>query len=578
MYVQLQAKSEYSLLDRRGNVNYRKYMNTLDFSLDLIKLREVYEKVYRRTDFSFFNHHKEYSSRVINVTFKYSVCDFNKAGKGKYIRIGVNGSNLEFEDCASVNNGCLDGIILGQEVQNPLPKEVLGNHFKFENGTYCIDKPPKTLVSTAQLREFIYNNGFSLDGVHYCRWKRSSGSSRVGKCLFIDTNLYDRMHKWESCGLKIKEGDSVDLAAFEAYISLPSSSIIDVLDLNPDNILVVDDYDSVFEDEVVSVDEQNGELQASVKKCEIKNSIWDGEGLIDISAMGRFSDKGMILLRNLFFKCCCFNTNLQQWFADNGITEISQLKGRTRATKIEDIKLITTPSSIKFFKFGSLDQWLDNVGNIFGVVKYDKKTHFFDGRLVQTHYQLLNSIQMSKKDVDYFLQQSFDYISMLKEDPAVLRYHIKYPIENEFSESAAASKNDIVYKMLGINDEFAKTQLYMDFRADLIKSMTKNLRLGHVLVNGNYETLLGNPIELLMSAIGKFDGKSILGSGNVHTTRFAYGQTLIGSRSPHISMSNVWLPQNVESPLIDKYINLTNEIICINSIGENVLNILSGSD
>mgnify|MGYP006990124797 CR=1 FL=1 len=41
----------------------------------------------------------------------------------------------------------------------------------------------------------------------------------------------------------------------------------------------------------------------------------------------------------------------------NRISEVSQLNGITLATKIEDIKLITTPSSIKFCKFGKKDKW-----------------------------------------------------------------------------------------------------------------------------------------------------------------------------------------------------------------------------
>ena len=55
-----------------------------------------------------------------------------------------------------------------------------------------------------------------------------------------------------------------------------------------------------------------------------------------------------------------------------------------------------------------------------------------------------------------------------------------------------------------------------------------------MLVEGNYETLFGNPVEMLQASIGKFDGVSVLGVGNIHTKRFGYGQRLVGSRSPHI--------------------------------------------
>lgn len=82
-------------MDKDGKVNYRRYANTLDYSLDQIKLREVYEKVYRRTNFSFYGRKKEYTSRVINVTFKYSVAEFNKAGRNRYIRFGYKDSDLK---------------------------------------------------------------------------------------------------------------------------------------------------------------------------------------------------------------------------------------------------------------------------------------------------------------------------------------------------------------------------------------------------------------------------------------------------------------------------------------------------
>ena len=53
--------------------------------------------------------------------------------------------------------------------------------YKPENG-----KP----VKIKDLRAHFYENGFYLDGVHYVRYKRSAGSSREGKCLFIDERLY----------------------------------------------------------------------------------------------------------------------------------------------------------------------------------------------------------------------------------------------------------------------------------------------------------------------------------------------------------------------------------------------------
>ena len=109
-------------------------------------------------------------------------------------------------------------------------------------------------------------------------------------------------------------------------------------------------------------------------------------------------------------------------------------------------------------------------------------------------------------------------------------------------------------------------------------SYYKTLKNGHVMVNGNYSTLVGNPVEMLQQAIGTFTGESQLGIGNIHSKRFAYNQTLLGTRSPHVSAGNIWLPYNVEDEAIDKYFNFTEEILPLNAIGENVLQRLSGAD
>lgn len=228
-------------------------------------------------------------------------------------------------------------------------------------------------------------------------------------------------------------------------------------------------------------------------------------------------------------RICCFNCNIQQWFKDNNITDISQLNGKTRATKIEDVKLITTPNSIKYLKFSTWDEWLDNLYPNFGVVKHDKKTHFFEGRLVQTHYQLLNTLQMSKDEVNEFLSEALDFAQLLRNNPEVVRYYIKYPDIDELDPLSQSmnSKNDVVYNLMSINDNFTKTKYYKDFLIDLLRSYYKNLKNGHVYVNGNYSTLLGNPIEMLQQSIGKFDGKSQIGIGNIHSIRFDYNKTLL---------------------------------------------------
>lgn len=568
----------YAIRKDNKTINTKLFINTLDYSLDLIKLREIYEKVFRRHDFTFCNGRHDYTQHVINVKFKYAQKEYNKAGKGRYIRNGYQWRDIELHDHICIKDETLVAIETDVPIDNPCETKYLGRYFEFVDGVYKSNENFNTVKTKSELREYLYENGFVCDGIKYVRWKRSSGSSRVGKCLFINESLYKRMHKWETCGLSLKEGCEIDLAALEAYISLTSSSIIDTLELKPENFLVVDDYESIFTDTVVGVQFENGQLIAKEQEFQISNSIFDGETLLDEGCFPeQYKQYSMLLLRQRMFKSACFKTKIQQWFADNDITDISQLNGFTIAKNISDIKVITTPSSIKYVKFGSLQKWFDILEPTFGIVKHEKPTHYFDGRKVSCHYQLINTLQLSETDINDLLEPSLDYITKIRNNPAVLRYHINYPYE-EMDITPLNSKNEIIFKLLGMNANFAKTQLYYDFRNDLIKSLIRELKKGHVLVNGNYSTLLGNGYEMLQQSIGTFKGESIIGKGNIHSKRFEYNKIILGSRSPHVCAGNILLVNNIASEEIDKYFDLSNEIVYVNAIGENIQQRLNGAD
>lgn len=513
----------YSLLTKTGTIHYNRFTNSLDFSLDSEELRRAARDVYGGSEcFSFLYNGKEYSDKIINVTFQYSIKE--------------------------------DG------------------HTR----------------SRKQLREYMYSEGFTCNGIHFVRFKRTSGSARVGKCLFIDERLYARIHEWEMCGLEIEEGAPTDLAALESYLSLTASSAIDLLTIDPKSILIIPDCESIFRERsiLVEMDEQK-RITAKEGEAEITNSIFDGQSLIDKDSMGAYCSYGMILLRNHFFKSCCFNTNISRWFRDNNITKLSQLNKHavTLAEKIEDIKLITTPSSIKYAKFASLSQWLEQIGPTFSIVKHEKKTPFFHGKMVQAHYQLLNTLPLTPDDIHRLLEPSLHYVNLLNTDTDVLKYHVKCRAHNPLEEKKASPlfqyKNDIVFTMLNQTETFYRTKYFYDFKKETCKAYLHNIKKGHILIDGNYSVLFGNPYEMLLHSIGRFDIKaddSSIPPGFIHTKRYPFGKKLLGCRSPHISASNILVSTNMRHDLIDTYFNLTEEIVCINSIHENILERLSGAD
>ena len=442
-------------------------------------------------------------------------------------------------------------------------------------------------VNLKALREHFYTNGFYVDGIHYVRYKRSAGSSREGKCLFIDERLYRHMTKWSECGLKPQK----DLASWESYKALSLSSIKGTVEIPLNGILFVPDYKSVFQEEVVSVEVEDGKLSAKTKQTQITNDIWDGESLLDESIFQKYYvDRHMLLLRGKFFKSCAFRTKLQKWFADKHIT-LESLKARGFITLAEDINqivMVTTPNSLKYLKFAggltekNIRQWAAHTDGTFGVVKYDKGTRFFHGKMVQSSYQLLNTLSLTEQEVKQLLQPSIDYISLLRRDIDFMRYHFTdaFAREKDGSEEhmdGLAERADVIFTLMHKCPHFDETELYANFRNDVVRSLKERLKRGHILLNGTNATLFGNGAELLKYLAGE-DITSELKLGQIRCERFEDGAKLLCARSPHITMGNLYCAENILGGGIWGYFDLGENIVCVNAIKENIQQRLNGCD
>lgn len=510
------------LLPEKKDDAYRLFKIYLDYSLDLIELKKAYKRICRKK-FAFQDKYgNSYTLAVINVKFNYTY----KSEEGKHVKI-------------------------------------------------------------KELREHFYETGFYLDGIHYVRYKRSAGSSREGKCLFIDERLYKAMDKWSSCGLKAQ----TDLASWESYKALSLSSIKGTVDIPLDGILFVPDYKSTFTEDVIPVELKDVNLIAEQKQTQITNDIWDGESLLDESVFEKgYADKHMLLLRNKLFKSCAFRTKLQNWIKDKKIAlDDLKTRGFTLATDISQIVMVTMPNSLKYLKFAggltekNIRKWVDNASTTFGVVKWDKGTRFFHGEMVQSSYQLLNTLGLDKTQVEELLKSSFDYISLIRSNTDFMRYHFSDAYVRECDgkdrrvADGLAERADVIFRLLFSCSFFDCTALYANFRNDVVSGLKSNLRRGHILLDGTNATLFGNGPELLKYIAGE-EVTSELTKEQIYSKRFTNGAKLLCARSPHITMGNLYCVENNLDGGIWDYFDLGNNIVCVNAIGENVQQRLNGCD
>ena len=598
---------------KNGKPDPDAFRGMLDESLDTLKLKEVYKKHEDEIGYPYLDGKKLFCRAVVNLSFNRAVKLYESYGN-RYVLNGYSVTDADMEDhvCIRSVNGkpTLIAIEVSYKdkdgyapVEGPISDMLIGKYFEYDAETRSYKRSDKTIpsdVTCQEIREYLYTYGFDIDGVHYVRYKRSAGASRDGRCLFIAEPLYADMMSWSSCDLS---GDTAsDQASWQAYIALTLSSIENTIELPKKAILVIRDRVSRFTADAVCVKETDThDLMAEEEETEVENVIWDGEALLDAGVFfeNGYNEHGMMLLRNRFFKTCAFNTNLQDWFFDNDITEISQLAGFTTARKIEDIKLVVTESSIKYFKFMPKDmplaekckRWLDAMyegknNSTFGVVKADHDAPLMDGRMAYTNYQLLNTLGLTREGIGKLLEPSFDYLQAMLNKSPFLRYQINMTtdhatIAEKELPDLAKYRRDTVLDMSCRTPLFEQTEFYKSFRSDTTKYFKKRLKKGRVAVCGNYEVLFGNAYEFLV-ALTDEDYEPTesfsLEDGQVCTTGFAHGDTVLCARSPHITMGNLYLAENVHCYDLLRYFNLTPNIICVNAIESNIQQRLNGCD
>lgn len=530
----------------KGKKKNKLYSCSVPYSLDVIHLSTLDKNVFYQNIVN--GKEKQYSDAIVNVSFKDPY--FEKMEEKK--------------TCCSIKKG---------------------------KPSLYQKRKSKVISDVLELREKLYKDGFTVNGnKHYVLYKRSSSKARLGSCLFILKKYHDKMLEWSRMGLTFNKNEECDLASMKAYESLTLSAIAGTLEIKPEQILLINDvtgyYDSISSVMTLS----NGEPQIKTDEHYPNHSdIWDGQSLLDerkFSVDKNGKQKGMMLLRNRFFKSCAFNTKLQKFFQDKYCDEyetkiIQDMCGNDR--KVTDIRLVITPNSLKIFKFqdklGGRDAcykyWLDKLETTFGICKSEKKSHYDTAN--QLSYQMINSMNFSLEDMKELISQEVKYVMALKNDLSVFVKHI--------SDYSLSPSREFIANLLAINSDTQYTDLFKVFRTKTIHHYKENLKCGKIKIsNCDYGVLFSNPYEMLRAAVGdkitdtlhhKLEGQPH--GTEVYCSKFKDGEDLFGFRNPHICAGNCAILKNKKFDEFN-YFNLTANIIIINTYDNDLADRLQGAD
>ena len=456
------------------------------------------------------------------------------------------------------------------------------------------ERKDKYVKKTKQeIREDFYVNGVDIEyitknnkgevvkqeKIHYKMLYRTPGKAKKGSCMFINEVLYDAASDFLRMGITLPY-ENAPIVELGAYSSLVTSSIVGKVEINPKNILVLNDVDVFFNTDIISVeiDENKHCIAKEISDYKLKNTLFDGQALIDSSIFPDWGD-GYILLRHHFCKMASFCTNIQLFFKDYYGDEyenatVVDMFGEEHYVK--DIQLITTDNAMKWLKFDiSYDYWCDRVnsnGNMFGIVKTAHKSKLND--VQRMSYQMVNALDESI--MDSVVETSKTYIENLKSDNSVFLQFLRDNVNfsNDYEVLVALCEQD---------PDFVRSTYFRDRKKAIIKSYILEFKNGRVNQNADNLVIIGSPYAMLLHSVGEnvlkddtFEKEE--GTIQCFTNRFADGEYLAEFRSPFNSKNNLGYLHNKYDERFDKYFVFGEQIIAINMIGTDFQDRNNGSD
>ena len=445
-----------------------------------------------------------------------------------------------------------------------------------------LNKDKYKKLTKEEVREIFYRDGVNVtyvtknpkgevtktETLHYKMLYRSTGKAKKGSCMFIVDRLYKKSINYLRMGIKLPKHNA-PIVEISAYAPLTSSTIVDKIHIDPSQILVINDVDSFFETNVVSIEtNENRECVAKqIENYKLKNTMFDGQGLIDESIFPKWAN-GYVLLRHHFCKMACFRTDIQQFFRDYfghayDTAVVTDMWGNKY--KAKDIKLITTENAMKWIKFEGIDydywsEWVRANGSMFGIVKTAHESKL--GDVQRMSYQMVNALDM--EIMPQVVEKSVNYIGQLKSnDDVFLDYLLKNA--NFFNDY------EPLYELVQQDREFLRCEYFRERKYAIIRNYVDDFKRGRIIQNADNLVIVGSPYAMLLHAVGEDVEKDTTFEQHddcieCFTNRFDNGEYLAEFRSPFNGFFNLGcFRNNKESPIWCKYFyNLGNLVVAVN--------------
>lgn len=365
--------------------------------------------------------------------------------------------------------------------------------------------------------------GFILNGKRYKPILGTPGGIKCNSVVFVEDSVSKELEK------RINNGADFSIPTMPsklmAYKALTFSSSTPVT--NTPNILVVEDVETKFKDNVIHIKFDDDKIAPTVEEIEdyeVINNACDGCGLIRPKLAKKWGidlrlnyTPTSFVIRNAWLKGVVTAFDFEEYANSR-----EDMRGKKvidvwgKEWDLKDVDMIINRSMLKLSKhYKSLEHYLEECernNHGFSVTKY---VHDEIDNERMLNYQYIQCLNLSDEDIDNLLQKDITEIKEVIGDNYIKS--ILYGRGKDLNDRNVWTDdietrhiNALMINKDCINDSYIRDRIRRS-----IQKRVNTLKTGKISVNGNYQVAIGEPVIQLENMFG-LEPKGLLKSGEFY--------------------------------------------------------------
>lgn len=364
--------------------------------------------------------------------------------------------------------------------------------------------------------DYLYHNGFYINGEKYKRLSCGAGQARVSTVVFCNEKIIPQVLERLNNGRDMTK--KLSPSKFNAYFGLYSSATKEV---SEPKFIVVKDYVNTTSFMANHVIENGWNVDDTIVQKMLKNvpmNRTDGMGLISYNQAYKWAKElgldyvpSQFCVRQSFLKgmLCVFPIHEFCQEVNNGNYLVDTIykdeNGNYIKADLRDYDVIISESQFKLWdSYVSVDSYIENYRKNHLSWRITLTSPQEAKRMLKLNYQFIQTLNLNQEDIEKLASQFVNWITKVSYDEAyyMLLFLLgvnnnEEKVNNFLSGSDAYWIKALIANHQVKNDKYIRTKI-----RELLKRKIENGCKGDIYVDGNFQVIVSDPYGFMQHVCG----------------------------------------------------------------------------